>query len=467
MTYYQKNARAIFNNLDECKWTNNTDDMIYNIKNIDKDDMTAYEYFIQGAAEINTDRGLMAASRFYKAALDDIKRGNVFDHDREEIIAKISNHAEGMDVRVRKALEPIRNDIKIVERGIIEQRYKAIETKVDSKLKPDKSIVVEKAKEVDSMRSVIKSDMQNVHTRAATSEFARSYVKLQCYNYVDRMKLKDYWLTPPRQRPQRTNEQIFDDSIESDDLIGKDYPLLEDKLRLKDDKWIEDISFRDDFDEVCAAIGRDGYTEFKDWADQKEMILSTKDQDTSRLKMYLNILQGDKSVINVLNKKIIKEQDVIGHVFYRITSNANRNNYDLLDDALYTAIESCVPAKGSQLCETGRTENIIGSLATLDGADITLGGFVSEGELKNEMISKSAKFINDAVMKLSEKARKIYVEDTGERKWLELPDDNAEKNEIENMLVEIKKQLSLLDIYETRMTPVVYKATMQSIESLL
>ncbi len=98
------------------------------------------------------------------------------------------------------------------------------------------------------------------------------------------------------------------------------------------------------------------------------------------------------------------EKDVIAAVWRRIMSNS-RNQADMLE-ALALRLEACFE-DGHPVCTTGRCEQILSALATLD-QDPGMGILRTTDLVKGQMYSQGSKIINNELAKLPKNIQDAY-----------------------------------------------------------
>jgi hypothetical protein len=249
------------------------------------------------------------------------------------------------------------------------------------------------AEKVERKTPDIRSDPQNVHDVAVTIEFSKQFKLLRIYN--------------------------------DDDLQGR--------ARILDDTNEEDRK------QICGSLRNIDTT-------------SEKQHNDAAVKEFLEWMERiitDPAIFDELNRRFtnqffiydrtdmaerIEEKDVIAAVWRRIHSPQNisrkREMLEALELRLIASIED-----GKAVCVTGRAEQFMSALATLD-KDTKIGVFKTTALVKGEIFAMGAKIIDKNIDELPEHIKQAYNKSEATTKL------NEEDLEIlREATVRIKKQI--------------------------
>lgn len=397
LTYYQKCSRDSFNQIAGDSWADKNQETIDYMTSVGDESKDAYDYFVEGATYMYGRQNPDKIAKNYTKALNEIRSGNVYDTDRDFVLGRIRDHVFfHPEPFAEKELEQLRNPIMNIYDDILNNDLaEAIrlsttspptptststpQPKNEKKQRDEKKHQVDKKIETVIAAKVVKkaprvqSDSQNVHDSAITLEFTKQYKKLRIYNDND----------AAGRLPVVLNDALPVDRATIKQSLGTIDLQREQKLNAT------------------------AQTEFLRW--MKKTITDPEQYDALNRRfvndynMYDRMENGE---LDTSGTSIVKERDLISHVWRRINSTANNDHTDQLTAALALRLAACFEA-GSPVCVTGRADQILSSLATLD-ADSGLGVLMTSAMIKGKMFSEGAKIIDEGIRALPTQIKDAY-----------------------------------------------------------
>lgn len=159
----------------------------------------------------------------------------------------------------------------------------------------------------------------------------------------------------------------------------------------------------------------------KEFSEQYSKLEPGSDKDLTAYKKWLSEKHSDlyPGLMRLLNSnlsvydrtsgsdKAIPEQQVVSRVWKRIHADHNAANKDKLIEALSMRI-AAMHEHGEPVCTTGRCEQVLSSLATLDTKDPELGSLKTTEIIKGQMFSQGSKIIESEIGKLPQNIQDAY-----------------------------------------------------------
>lgn len=381
LTYYQKCARDEFKDVSGDQWQAKNQSTIDYAASIPEEKRTAFDHFMVGATYMYGRRYPKRIAKNYGRALEEIKKGNVFKDERMVILDRIRDHIEyhpepyaieeleELKIPVAEIYNGIRPNHQL-EMAVIEnfrdnkdnKKYDAINsTKREEKI--EKSVT--RAEKIENMKPIIRTDGENTHSSAVTLEFAKQYKKIRVYNDLEARNL-------PVPEEVMTGLRTINTKLEQD---------LNKTAHSEAMMWLS------------STYGKEHPTK---WNEIRRRFCN------------------DFSLVDVSepSRPNIAEHDVIAAVWRRIHSKDNAERKEELLEMLTNQVDELVK-NGKSVCTSGRTENVVATLATLD-ADPSLGIFKTDEMIKQQMYETASKVINEEIEKLPEDEKKAYNTNTTE-----------------------------------------------------